>query len=85
MLNGDTYSRRDYVHIYTGDILAAQVKGRFKRHTATGSMVVRIMLCMYPPMLRRKHSGRLRCMMCRLAALSRMSKKSPTVRRSWIY
>jgi len=31
-LNGDTYSRRDYVHIYTGDILAAQVKGRFKRH-----------------------------------------------------
>jgi len=30
--NGDTYSRRDYVHIYTGDILAAQVKGRFKRH-----------------------------------------------------
>jgi len=32
ILNGDTYSRRDYVHIYTGDILAAQVKGRFKRH-----------------------------------------------------
>ncbi|RKZ45613.1 MAG: sulfatase, partial [Gammaproteobacteria bacterium] len=31
-LNGDTYSRRDYVHIYTGDILAAEVKGRFKRH-----------------------------------------------------
>ncbi len=31
-LNGDTYSRRDYVNIYTGDILAAQVKGRFKRH-----------------------------------------------------
>ena len=31
-LNGDTFSRRDYVHIYTGDILAAQVKGRFKRH-----------------------------------------------------
>ena len=30
--NGDTHSRRDYVHIYTGDILAAQVKGRFKRH-----------------------------------------------------
>jgi len=26
------YSRRDYVHIYTGDILAAEVKGRFKRH-----------------------------------------------------
>lgn len=32
LLNGDTFSRRDYVHIYTGDILAAQVKGRFKRH-----------------------------------------------------
>ncbi len=32
LFNGDTYSRRDYVHIYTGDILAAQVKGRFKRH-----------------------------------------------------
>ncbi len=32
LLNGDTNSRRDYVHIYTGDILAAQVKGRFKRH-----------------------------------------------------
>ena len=31
-LNGDTYSRRDYVQIYTGNILAAQVKGRFKRH-----------------------------------------------------
>ncbi len=32
LLNGDTHSRRDYVNIYTGDILAAQVKGRFKRH-----------------------------------------------------
>jgi arylsulfatase len=32
LLNGDTYSRRDYVHIYTGNILAAQVKGRYKRH-----------------------------------------------------
>lgn len=32
LLNGDTFSRRDYVHIYTGDILAAEVKGRFKRH-----------------------------------------------------
>lgn len=32
LFNGDTNSRRDYVHIYTGDILAAQVKGRFKRH-----------------------------------------------------
>jgi len=31
LLNGDTYSRRDYTYIYTGDILAAQVKGRFKR------------------------------------------------------
>ena len=30
-LNGDTYSRRDYVHIYTGPILAATVKGRYKR------------------------------------------------------
>lgn len=32
LLNGDTYSRRDYVHIYTGEIYAATVKGRFKRH-----------------------------------------------------
>ena len=32
LFNGDTHSRRDYVNIYTGDILAAQVKGRFKRH-----------------------------------------------------
>lgn len=31
-LNGDTHSRRDYVHIYTGPILAATVKGRYKRH-----------------------------------------------------
>ncbi len=30
-LNGDTHSRRDSVFIYTGDILAATVKGRFKR------------------------------------------------------
>ncbi|MBV1916177.1 MAG: sulfatase-like hydrolase/transferase [Pseudomonadales bacterium] len=30
-LNGDTHSRRDSVQIYTGDILAATVKGRFKR------------------------------------------------------
>jgi len=30
-LNGDGYSRRDYVFIYTGNILAATVKGRFKR------------------------------------------------------
>ena len=32
LFNGDAHSRRDYVNIYTGDILAAQVKGRFKRH-----------------------------------------------------
>lgn len=32
LLNGDTYGRRDYVFIYTGNILAATVKGRFKRH-----------------------------------------------------
>jgi len=32
LLNGDGYSRRDYVHIYTGPIYAATVKGRFKRH-----------------------------------------------------
>jgi arylsulfatase A-like enzyme len=31
LLNGDGYSRRDYVFIYTGDQLAATVKGRFKR------------------------------------------------------
>ena len=30
-LNGDTHSRRDAVNIYTGSILAATVKGRFKR------------------------------------------------------
>jgi len=32
LLNGNSYSRRDYVHIYTGPIYAATVKGRFKRH-----------------------------------------------------
>jgi arylsulfatase len=32
LLNGDTFSRRDYIHIYTGTTLAATVKGRFKRH-----------------------------------------------------
>ena len=32
LLNGDTYSRRDYVHIYTGPIYAATVKAHFKRH-----------------------------------------------------
>jgi arylsulfatase len=31
-LKGDTFSRRDYVFIYTGNILAATVKGRYKRH-----------------------------------------------------
>jgi arylsulfatase len=30
-LKGDTFSRRDYVFIYTGNILAAMVKGRYKR------------------------------------------------------
>jgi arylsulfatase len=30
-LDGDTHSRRDYVYIYTGPILAATVKGRYKR------------------------------------------------------
>jgi len=30
-LNGDGYSRRDYVMIYQGPVLAAAVKGRFKR------------------------------------------------------
>ncbi len=34
LLNGDGYSRRDYVFIYTGDQLAATVKGRFKRDWA---------------------------------------------------
>jgi arylsulfatase len=32
LLNGDTHSRRDFVTIYTGPILAALVKGRYKRH-----------------------------------------------------
>ncbi len=31
LLNGDGFSRRDYVHIYTGTVLAATVKGRYKR------------------------------------------------------
>jgi arylsulfatase len=31
LLEGDTHSRRDYVYIYTGPILAATVKGRYKR------------------------------------------------------
>jgi arylsulfatase len=32
LLNGDTHSRRDYVFIYTGPLLGATVKGRYKRH-----------------------------------------------------
>ncbi|NWK55775.1 sulfatase-like hydrolase/transferase [Verrucomicrobiaceae bacterium N1E253] len=32
LINGNSNSRRDYVHIYTGEIYAATVKGRFKRH-----------------------------------------------------
>ena len=31
ILEGDTHSRRDYVHVYTGHVYAATVKGRFKR------------------------------------------------------
>ena len=31
-LNGDTKGRCDYVHIYTGPLLAATVKQQFKRH-----------------------------------------------------
>ena len=31
MLNGDGYSRRDYVHVYTGKVLAASIKKQFKR------------------------------------------------------
>ena len=32
LINGDTKGRRDYVHIYTGPLLAATVKQQFKRH-----------------------------------------------------
>ncbi len=31
LLNGDTNSRRDYNFVYTGPILAATIKGRYKR------------------------------------------------------
>jgi arylsulfatase len=31
LLKGDTFSRRDYNFVYTGPILAATIKGRFKR------------------------------------------------------
>jgi arylsulfatase len=32
LMKGDTYSRRDSVFIYTGPVLGATVKGRYKRH-----------------------------------------------------
>ena len=32
LLNGDTFSRRDYVFIYQGHTLGATVKGRYKKH-----------------------------------------------------
>ena len=32
LLNGDTYSRRDYAFIYAGPTLGATVKGNYKRH-----------------------------------------------------
>lgn len=32
MIDGDSHSRRDYVHVYTGTTYAATIKGRFKRH-----------------------------------------------------
>ena len=32
LLNGDTYSRRDYAFIYAGPSLGATVKGNYKRH-----------------------------------------------------
>ena len=32
LINGDTRGRRDYLHIYTGPLLAASVKQQFKRH-----------------------------------------------------
>jgi len=31
LLNGDGYSRRDYLHVYTGDVLAASMKQQVKR------------------------------------------------------
>jgi len=31
LVNGDTHGRRDYNFVYTGDILAATIKGRWKR------------------------------------------------------
>lgn len=32
LVNGDGHGRRDYVHVYTGSVLAASVKQQFKRH-----------------------------------------------------
>jgi len=32
LLEGDSHSHRDYVHIYQGNVLAATVKGRYKKH-----------------------------------------------------
>lgn len=32
LIHGNSNSRRDYVHVYTGEVYAATVKGRFKRH-----------------------------------------------------
>jgi arylsulfatase len=37
LMNGDSYSRRDYVMIYQGPELAAAVKGRFKRDWANAT------------------------------------------------
>lgn len=31
IVNGDGHSRRDYYHVYTGDVLAASIKQQFKR------------------------------------------------------
>ncbi|CAK9023064.1 Putative sulfatase AslA [Durusdinium trenchii] len=39
LMNGDTHSRRDYVFIYTGQLLGATVKGRYKRHWLGGGEV----------------------------------------------
>jgi len=35
-LNGDTYSGRDYVFIYSGETLAATVKKQYKKHLVGG-------------------------------------------------
>ncbi len=40
LLNGDSFSRRDYVHIYTGTNYMATVKGRYKRHWVPGGLTV---------------------------------------------